>query len=294
VTFASVHPATPGYFETLGLSLRRGRRIELTDHEDAPPVAVVNEAFVRENFAGQEVMGSGVRVAVTFGAGKTWTVVGVARDVRRSLTADPSPEIYVPLAQSGSDAEFVTEDLRRNLGDLTVHVRGAVDPERLLPAVRNQIEAMDPAVLAVRAETLREAIRREAAPTRHYLMLVGLFAVLAVVLAAVGLYGVVAYLVSGRTQEIGVRLTLGASRAQIIGLVLRQGVAPIAWGLALGVTAAFLSSEVVQSVLFQVKPGDPLVYLGVCLLVLAVSLGAILIPARGASRLDPVEALRAE
>jgi putative ABC transport system permease protein len=293
-TFASVHPATPGYFDTLGVALRRRRGIEVVDHRDAPAVAVVNEAFVRENFPDQDVLGAGVRVGVAFGAGKTWRVVGVAGDVRRALAAEVTPEIYVPLAQADTDEKWVIEDLRRQLGDATVHVRSLAKADRLLPAVRDQIAAMDPAVLAVRVETLREAIRRDAAPTRHYMTLVGLFAVLAILLAGVGLYGVVAYLVSRRTQEIAVRIALGADHPQLLWLVLRQAVTPTAWGLALGLAAALSATQVVESLLFQVKPVDPPVCLGVCLLVASISLVATLIPARRASRLDPVEALGTE
>ncbi len=294
VTFASVHPVTPAYFETLGLPLLRGRGIEVTDHEGAPPVAVVNETFVRENFPGQEVLGAGVRVAVSFGFGTTWRIVGVARDVRRFLAAEPKPEVYIPLAQSGSDEPFVIEGLRRNLGNLTVHVRGASDAASLLPAVRDQIAAMDPGVLIVNVETLSDAICRNAAPTRHYFMLVGLFAFLAIALAAAGLYGVVAYLVSRRTREIGIRIALGARRNHVARLVLWQGILPTVVGTAVGLLGAVAGTRLLASLLYQVEPWDPASFVLATAVLIGVALLATFFPTMAALRVAATEAIKAE
>ena len=294
VTYASVHPATPGYLQTLGLSLLRGRGIEAADRQDALPVAVVNEAFVRQNFPGQEVLGARVKVAVPFGFGKSWTVVGVVRDARRYPDAEPRPEVYVPFAQAASTISFVNRDVRDLLARTTVHARGPADASSLLPGIREQLAAVDPNVVPQRVETVAEAIRRAAAPTRHYLTLLGLFAFLAVALASVGLYGVVAYLVSRRTREIGIRMALGAETPRIAATFLRQGIVPAAWGVLLGLLAALLASKAISALLFQVAPTDLKVYVGVGTLTLAISVTAILLPALRATRVDPVEALRLE
>ncbi len=293
-TYTSVHPATPGYFETLGLSLLRGRGIEATDRADAVHVAVVNEAFVRENFPGQEVLGARFRVAVAFGFGEAWTVVGVVRDVRQNLDAEPRPEVYVPLAQAGADHPFQTRDVRRFLARMTVHVTGSAGVGRLFPAIREHLAAMDPNVVPQTVETVSDAIHRAAAPTRHYLTLLGLFAFLAVAIASVGLYGVVAYLVSRRTREIGIRMAFGAATPQIAATFLRQAIVTAAVGIMLGLVGAFLGSKMISSLLFGVAPTDLRVYVAVAFLTLAISVTAILLPALRATRVDPVKALRAE
>jgi putative ABC transport system permease protein len=292
--YANVHPATPGYFRTVGQSLLRGRGIEAADREDAIHVAVVNEAFVRENFPDQEVLGARFKVAVAFGFGESWTVVGVVRDVRRYPGAEPQPEVYVPLAQAGADHPYQIRDVRRFLARMTVHARGPADAASLFPGIRAQLAAIDPNVIPQTVETVNDAIRHAAAPTRHYLTLMGLFAFLAVALASVGLYGVVAYLVSRRTREIGIRMAFGAGTPQIAATFLRQGIVPAAWGIILGLAGAVLGGKVISSLLFNVAPTDLWVYIGVALLTLAVSATAILLPALRATRVDPVEALRAE
>jgi putative ABC transport system permease protein len=294
VTYASVHPVTPGYFETLGLFLLRGRGVEDADRQDGVPVAVVNEAFVRENFPSQDVLGAHVQVAVAFGFRKNWTVVGVVRDVRRYPDAEPRPEVYVPLAQAGSEVPDVTADVRRYLSRMTVHARGPADAGSLFPAIREQLGVIDPSVVPQRVETVAAAIRRAAAPTRHYLMLLSLFAFLAVALASVGLYGVIAYLVSRRTREIGIRMALGAGAPEITATFLRQGIVPTVWGIILGLAGALLGGKAMSVLLFQVAPTDARVLVGVGLLTLAISVMAILLPALRATRVHPVEALRLE
>ncbi|NIN73509.1 MAG: FtsX-like permease family protein [Gemmatimonadetes bacterium] len=231
---------------------------------------------------------------MAFGFGKSWTVVGVVRDVRRYPEAEPGPEVYVPLAQAGSDNPFVTRDVRRFLARTTVHARGPADAGSLVPSIRGTLEAMDPTVVPQRVETVVDAIRRAAAPTYHYLTLLGLFAFLAVALASVGLYGVVAYLVSRRTREIGIRMALGAGTPQIATTFLRQGIVPALWGIGLGLLGALLGGKAISALLFQVPPTDLRVYAAVTLLTLAISLLAILLPALRATRVDAVEALREE
>jgi putative ABC transport system permease protein len=282
-TSAALHPATPGYLETMGIPVLRGRGIERTDRIDTEAVALVNETFVRENFPDEEVLGRHVGVTASFGHERDtlWTVVGVVADSRRNLESEPRAQVYVPHAQFGA-------------GDLTVHLRGRANAGGLLPAARETVRALDPNVPMARAETLTEAIRRETGATRFYLGVVGLFAALAVVLAAIGLYGVVSYLVSRRTREIGIRVALGAGTGRVRRMVLLQGLRPALAGVAAGVVGALLAGRVVASLLYEVRPRDPVVLAAVVAVLLLVSLIATLVPAIRATRVDPVDALGAE
>jgi ABC-type antimicrobial peptide transport system permease subunit len=205
----------------------------------------------------------------------------VVADVRsRGLELEPSPEIFVPHGLYGPESMTVTVRSRP----------GAV----ILPEVRDILRDMDPAVAIHRIETMTEVVEREIAPTRFHLALVGAFAGLAALLAAVGIYGVVAYAAASRTREIGLRLALGAERASVSRLVLAQGLKPAALGLTLGLAAAYLGGQAIEAVLFGVHPRDPSVFFGTSVLLLAVALVATLLPARRAGRIDPVRAIRFE
>jgi ABC-type antimicrobial peptide transport system permease subunit len=224
-----------------------------------------------------------VRITANFGYREedpAWEIVGVVADVRsRGPRRAAEAEIFVPHAQFGP-------------GFADVVIRTAGGGVGVLPAVREQMRRLDPNVAMLYVEGLAEAVDREAAATRLYLTLVAAFAVLAVFLASVGLYGVVAFLVVRRTREIGVRMALGARRSEITRLVVAQGLRPAAWGLALGLGAALLGGRAVESVLFQVEPRDPVVFTGVTALLVAVVLAASVVPARRAAAIDPTEALR--
>ncbi len=281
-TYASIHPVTPGFMSTLGMQVLRGRGIEATDQAETEPVAVVNETFVRQNFPNEDPIGQRVYITASFGYGSpTWTIVGVAKDIRQGLTADPVAAVFVPHAQFGP-------------GFMTVHLRGRAGATGLVQAARDVVHSMDPNVPLARVETLSQAVRRETATTRFYMSLVGLFAALAVVLAAVGLYGVVSYLVSRRMREIGIRVALGAATARVRWMVVLQGLRPALLGLIIGVGASLVGGKVVASLLYQVQPRDPAVLAGVVALLLIVTVLATLLPARRATRVDPVEALRTE
>lgn len=282
-TNASIRPMTPGFFDVLGLRLIRGRGIEASDLEHTAGVAVVNETFVAQNFPGEDPMGRVFSVSAHFGwrPEDGFRIVGVVADVRRTPTADPAPAIYVPHTQFGPER-------------LAVHMRGRVGTEGLVDAARRIVTEMDPNLPLSRVETLGQAMARATGTTRFYLALVGGFAFLAVVLTGVGLFGVVSYLVARRTREIGVRVALGAGATRVRAMVVAQGLVPALWGVGIGVAITLVGGRVVESLLFGVRPRDPLVLVGVVALLVALTVLATLVPARRATRVDPVVALRAE
>ena len=282
-TEAAIHPMGPQWMETMRIPILRGRGLQEADDYNAEPVALVNETFVRENFPNEEPLGQSVRVTVNLGYGSpTWRIVGIVGDVRtRGLELDAEAQIYVPHGQFGPSAMSIT-------------VRSVPGAPPLLPAIREEVRQLNPNLPLYRVDTLEEALRQQVAPTRFYLVLISLFAGLAAVLAAIGLYGVVAYAVSRRTREIGLRVALGANRDGIVRLVLGQGMRPALVGLAFGLGAAFFGGRVMEAVLFGVEPRDPLIFGATGVLLFVVALAATIVPAYRASRVDPVTALRTE
>ena len=177
---------------------------------------------------------------------------------------------------------------------MSVLVRTSPGAPDVLPAVRREVLAIDSNVPLRRIEFLKQTVDRHFGPARFYLLLLGIFATVAVVLAGIGLYGVIAYLVSQRTREIGIRIALGAKGSDVVRMVLSQGMRPAVVGILLGVGGAFWGSRVLQSLLYNVEPGDPTTFAGVTALLFGIVILAILLPARKASRIPPVDALRVE
>jgi predicted permease len=282
-TEAALRPVTADYLETMHIPVLSGRGLELTDRIASRPVAVVNEAFVRDNFPGEDPLGRRFSLTADFGFGEpTYEIVGVAGDVRaRSVTAAPRAEAYVPLAYVG-------------VRNMVVHVRARRGAPSLIARLRAEVAALDPNLPLARVESVQEAVDQTMATTRFYLILIGGFAVLAVLLAAVGLYGVVSYQVARQRREIGVRIALGARTSGILAMVISAGLRPAVAGVALGLGGALAAGQVMQSLLFQVRPRDPLTLTAVPVLLLCVVAVASLIPAWRATRVDPVTALRGE
>lgn len=280
---AGIRPVSSGYLETVRIPILQGRGLEPADDVGGEPVAVVNQRFVDRVFHGEDPIGRSVRVTVDMGFGSPyWRIVGVVGNVRSSsLTREPGSEVYVPHGQFGGDHMVVT-------------VRGTQGAAGLLPALREQVRALDPDLPLSNPETLAEVVRRQVAPTRFYLMLITLFAAIAVTLAGVGLYGVVAYLVSRRTREIGLRVALGARRGDIVRLVVGEGLRPAGVGIVVGLVAAFWGTRLLGSLLYDVTPRDPWIFAGVSALLLALVLLASWLPTRAAARIDPTRALRVE
>ncbi len=281
---AMVRVVTEGYVDTVGAALLRGRGIEATDRRESVSVVLVNESFSEKFFAGKEVLGQQVRLHASSGYPEDLvrTIVGVMADIRSlSVMREPEPEVYVPFAQMGADY-------------LTILVRARGNPESLLPEIRGEIQRIDPDLPLRRVELLAAVVDPSIGPTRFYFLLLSLFAALAVALAAIGLYGVVSFLVSRRTREIGIRMALGARAGGVLGLVVAEALRPTLAGLVLGLGGAYLTSKALSALLYEVEPLDPIVLVSVSVLLLAVALAAVLVPARRATRISPASTLRAE
>jgi len=272
---------TPGTFAALGIPLRRGRDFDEADTRDRPAVAIVNEALVRESFRGEDPIGR--TIFCSFDSDRPMTIVGVVGDVREQGPAqEPISECYMSYRQHVY-----------NNTSLNVVTRTVGDPLALEQTLRRLAHYRSPDIPVTFTTLEKDASAGVAAP-RFRTLLFGIFAGLAVCLAMAGVYGVMAYAVGQRTSEIGVRMALGASTGSVLRLVLGQGLTLAGIGLALGLAAAFASTRLLTSMLFQVKPNDPLVYVAVAVLLGGVALLASYIPARRASKIDPITALRCE
>ncbi|MBV8844831.1 MAG: ABC transporter permease [Bryobacterales bacterium] len=272
---------TPGTFAALGIPLKAGRDFNDGDTVGNPRVAIVNEALVRKSGSGADVIGR--TIFCGFDSEAPMTIVGIVGDVRENGPArDPAPECYMPNRQ-----HFY------NNTSLSVVVRTAGDPKALEATVRRLAHDRSSDV-PVTFTTLESDVYQSFAAPRFRTVLFTLFAGLAVCLAMAGVYGVMAYAVGQRSGEIGIRMALGASAGSVVRLVLRQGLVLASIGLALGLAAAFSGTRLVRAMLFQVKPNDPSVYFLVAALLCVVALLASYVPAKRASRVDPLEALRQE
>jgi putative ABC transport system permease protein len=271
--------ASPAYFETIGMTLLSGRTFTDADTVEAPPVAIVNLSMARHHFPGADPIGR--RVSLDEGA--TWvTIVGVVNDTHDyGLDAGTTDELYLAFAQAAPL-------------NATLFVRTAGDPTPFARRIPSVVRAIDPRQPISRIRTL-EAIRRHSlAPPRLTAMLVSLFAVVALVITAAGIAGVVSFAVHQRTREISVRMALGASRAAVVRRIVWLGLTPVTTGLGLGLLGALLMTRVVTRLLFAVGPGDPLTYAAVIALLTSVAALACLAPARRAALMDPMRALRAD
>ena len=273
--------SSPGYFETLGIPLRRGRDFSDFDHYDGEFVAIVSEALVKQSFGGQDPIGQRVRCGLD--SDKWMRIVGVVGDVRSDSPGErPQPELYMPVAQHPFFANELQLVLKTN-----------VPAAQVLGPARQLLQRLNPEV-PVKATTLEEMVSDAVALPRFRTTLLIVFATIAIALAMIGIYGVISYLVAQRAAEFGLRLALGAEASDILRLVLRHGVTLIATGFAGGLALAIASSRLIESMLYQVKPNDPLTYAIVLAGLGGTGLMAMLLPAWRAGRVDPIRVLRQE
>jgi putative ABC transport system permease protein len=274
------YAVNPGYLEAMRIPLRRGRLLDERDSAGAPLVVLVSESLARSRFRGQDPIGQRLRI----GPAGPFTIVGVVGDVKQlSLALTDSDAVYLNVSQ-GWFASRV----------MSLVVRAPGDTAALASAVRQAIWSVDKDQPVARVATMETLLAASAAERRFALILFEAFAIAALVLAAAGIYGVLAGSVAERTREIGVRSALGASRADIVGLVVRQGMALISLGMVIGLASAAVASRAIVAMLFGVSALDPITYIGVVGLLAAVSAIACSVPAWRAARVDPAITLRAE
>jgi len=277
-----VHAVSPGYFRAMGIPLLRGRELSDRDVPGAPVAAVINEAFAQRVWPGQDPIGKQIRVFNKDEKEPAEEVVGIVGNVKQNgLDEKDSFDAYESIVQ-------------HPWPDTEVSVRTTQGGEALLPSIRGIIAEFDPDLAVYNVRSMDEIIAESLGSRRLMLALVGLFAALALVLATIGIYGVMSYVVAGRKQEIGIRMALGAQQRDIFKLVVGQGMALACIGLVLGLIAAAALTRFLASMLFQVKAFDLITYGGVTLLLGGVALLACYVPARRATRVDPLIALRYE
>jgi putative ABC transport system permease protein len=276
------HRVTPGFFSTLGIPLIRGRDFTAGDNAQAPGVVIISEAMARRYWPNEDPIGKRLRES---GSGNPWvTIVGVAGEVKyRRLPQNPNadPDVYFPLMQ-------------RPTGNLNLALRASVDPDSLIAAARSVLQKLDPDLPAYSVTTMAEQVASQTRQSRFSAWLLGIFGALALMLAAVGIYSVMAYAVEQHTREIGVRMALGAQASDVLKLVIGQGMLLALTGVALGLVASLALTRTMKNLLFGVAAADPLTYGAIALLLTLVALFACWIPARQATKVDPIIALQCE
>jgi predicted permease len=279
---AVIHFVTPGYFDALRIPLMRGRDVSESDAAAAPLVAVISDSLAERLWPGQDPIGRQLNVARS-----DRTVVGVVGHISvRSLEVARDAQIYFPAEQLGTTSTYYAPQ------DLVVHT--SVDPATLAPGLRRIIRDADPAQAVSDLRLLEDVVALQTAARRDQVIVLGTFAGIAFLLAAVGIHGLLAFSVSVRTQEIGVRVALGAVRANILGMFLRQGIVLGVAGVALALPLAYACARGIAALLFGVEPGDPVIYVLVAVLVMLMTLAGSLRPAMRAASIDPAMTIRTE
>jgi putative ABC transport system permease protein len=276
---------TPEYFHLMGMTLLRGRFFSNDDNDKSSKVAVINQAMAQTYWPNEDPVGKHVKLA-SFNSRpseSSWTtIIGIVADAQtESLEEATAPQLYASLYQ-------------RDEKHLAIFLRGSLDTAAIPEEVRKQVQSIDPELPVFGAETLDDALSASLAVRRFSMEIIALFALTALLLAALGIYGVVSYIVSERTHEIGIRLALGARKSTILRAVLRLGLSLAGTGAAVGLAGALILSHLMAGLLYGVKPTDPLTFLGVAILLMTVAMLACYLPARRAIRVEPIVALRYE
>jgi putative ABC transport system permease protein len=286
---AAYRVALPGNFQTMGMRLVRGRDFTAHDTESASSVAVVNETLARRIWPGEDALGK--RFRMEGGAAKAWiSVVGVLHDARQSSWSESAAEeVYIPYLQ---DADYLHKPGGYLSMTLVARTRG--QSSALGPLLRERVRAIDRNIPVAAISSMERVVADAMWQPRMASSILSGFALLALVLAATGIFAVMSFLVTGRTREIGIRMALGARQFDVLRMVLLQSLRPVAVGIAIGVAGALALTRLMTTLLYQESPTDPLVLIGVTLLLAAVAALAGLLPARRAARIDPLLALRHE
>ena len=275
--------ASPEYFRTMGIPVLRGRAFTERDRDGAPQVVVINETAARQMFPGEDAMGQRINLGWTSnGVQRGGEVVGIIGDFKQdALQAETEPHLFLPFEQAPMQG-------------MTVVLRTEADPAAVAATVRDEVRALDPDLPIYGLQTLEDLVASSASQPKFYMLLLGGFSAIALLLAAVGIYGVIAYAVRQRTQEIGIRMALGASQDRVLRMVVGQGMALAVAGALAGLAGAFLATRGLRSLLYQVSACDPVIYTGVALVLVLVAAVASWLPARRAARTDPQLVLRGE
>jgi putative ABC transport system permease protein len=281
---ANYRAVTTNYFSTLQIPLVQGRLLEPTDRENAPAVVVVNATMARTFFPNQSPLGQHIQIGGLPNAVNPWMeIVGVVGDVKQALASEATTEIYLPYRQA---------DRIRPVLFLSLIVRTEGNPQALADSVRKTVHNIDPNQPVARVRTMEENVAESVAQPRFRTVLLAIFAGLALVLSALGIFSVMAYSVAQRAREIGVRVALGATRSRILQLILGYAMRLTVIGLVLGIAATFIFTRYVSSFLFHVPSHDPMTLVGIAVVVFLVSTLACYIPAHRATRVNPINALR--
>jgi predicted permease len=269
---------SPGLFQTLGLPLRAGRDFSWADDEKAVRVAIVNETLAKKYWPGKSAIGQRVK-----GETEHWdTVIGVVADTKyQTLSEKPTPYYYVPFLQTQGSV-------------IALFVRTAAAPESLANTIKSAVVSMDPALAVSNLQTMRQTIESSLVGYEGTALMLSIAGFIGLLLATIGIYGVVAYSVAQRTHEVGIRMALGADPLNILKLILRQGMVPALIGVGVGLIGSFALTRLIEGQLYGVKPTDPLTLATVSALLCFVTAVACVIPARRAMRVDPMVELRYE
>jgi putative ABC transport system permease protein len=283
---AGYRAVTPRYFETMGVPLRHGRAFSERDRQGAPLVAIINESMAQQYFAGIDPLGQRFAVGTEPDGESGWMeIVGVVGDVIQSFDAGAKAEYYLPYAQYPHP---VLANMYRNV---SLVVRAGGEATAVVPPVRAALREIDPDQPLVKVRTMEQAMGDTVAQPRLQTVLLAIFACVAVALAVIGVYGVMAYTVSQRTQEIGVRVALGAAHRDVVGMVVMQGARLAAAGIAIGLVVAAVATRALQTLLFQTSGLDPVTFLLAAAMLGAAALLASYLPARRAATIAPLVAL---
>ncbi len=281
---ADLFMVEPDYFRTMGIPLRQGRDLNERDGHDSTQVAIVSETFARQFFPGENVLGKRIQPGISSGneKSKMREIIGVVADIHnRALNVDPKPVYYLPQSQIP-------------FSELSMVVKTSNDPHGLINSATREVQAMDSELPVFGIKTMDEYVSSSVAAPRFNTTLLAIFASVALVLTVIGLYGVMSYSVAQRTNEIGIRMALGAQTRDVLGMIVRDGLKIVAIGLLLGIGGALALTRLLESLLFGITTRDPITFLAIAGLLSLVAMAACCIPALRATRVDPLEALRCE